>query len=101
MSYEIIKTVNGPLVKFEDKYISLIEHHLLIDACEENETLLAELQLHILEQIRDGADEVMDAFRSNLHPQPAKLYSYTNAASQYLAFVNGSWASYVVAKDSA
>lgn len=79
-----------------------MEHHILIDACEENEGLLAELQLHILEQIRDGADEVMEGFRFNLHPQPAKLYAYTNAASQYIAFVNGSWASYQNAKkDSA
>lgn len=96
--YEIVNTLNGPLVHYEGRYITLMEHHHLIDAVEENPSILEDLRLNILEQIRDGADEVMEALRSNLHPQPAKMYAYTNAASQYMGFVQGTWNSYVNAK---
>lgn len=96
--YSIIGTLNGPLVSFEDKYITLMEHHHLIDVAEANPGFIEDMRLHILEQIRNGADEVMEALRSNLHPQPAKMYAYTNAASQYMGFVQGTWNSYVNAK---
>mgnify|MGYP003354006360 CR=1 FL=1 len=98
MSYQIINTLNGPIVYYDGVYVTLLEHHTLIDIAEAHPQILQELQSSIAVGIRDGADEAIDAMYSNLQVYQAKLNSYLVASSQYLAFIQTSWYPYQTAK---
>ena len=99
MAYEVVNTINGPLVKHNERYITLMEHHFLIEVAEEHPEMLKELRQHIVMGIRDGADEAMEALQSDLQVHPNKLFAYANAANQYLVFSQGTWKSYKNAKE--
>jgi len=99
MAYEIIKTFNGPLIKYgETQYVTVQEPHLLIEIAETNFGFMPELKAHIIDNLRTSVDELCEAFEDGLSHMSPTLNAYMNAAFMFNNFMNGPWANYQRAK---
>lgn len=98
MSYELIKTINGPLIKWNDKYISPQESHLLIEIAEADEGFIPVFKSHVIETLQLSLNEVCEAFEASMPHVSQTLNSYLHASFLFSNFVNGVWATYQKAK---
>jgi len=98
MTYELIKTLNGPLIKYKDVYVTAQEPHLLIEIAELDEGFIPAFKTHIIENLRVSVDEVCEAFEDGMAPMSQSLNTYLNAAFMFNNFVKGTWPTYQKAK---
>jgi hypothetical protein len=98
MSYELIKTINGPLIKWNDKYISPQEPHLLIEVAEADESFIPAFKAHVIENLQLSLNEVCEAFEANIPHVSQPLNAYLHSSFLFSNFVNGVWANYKKAK---
>ena len=98
MAYELLKTLNGPLVKYGDVYATAQESHLLIEIAEADASFIPAFKAHIIENLRLSVDEVCEAFEDGLSHMSSPLNAYINASFMFNNFINGPWATYKQAK---
>jgi hypothetical protein len=98
MSYELIKTLNGPLIKYKNAYITAQEPHLLIEIAETDESFIPAFKAHIIENLRLSVNEMCEAFEDGISHMSQSFNTYTNAAFMFNNFINGTWANYKKAK---
>lgn len=98
MTYEIIKTANGPLIKYKDSYVTAQEPHLLIEIAESNEDFIPTFKAHIIENLRSSVDDMCEAFEDGMSHMSPSLNAYMNASFMFNNFINGPWATYQRAK---
>jgi hypothetical protein len=98
MSYEIIKTLNGPIIKWNDAYVTAQEPHLLIEIAEANAGFIPAFKAHIMEHLRSSVDDLCEAFEDGMSHMSPILNSYMNASFMFNNFINGPWANYKKAK---
>lgn len=100
MSYEIIHTLNGPVIKSDNQYFTMLDTHLMIDLAEKDESFLTDLRAGLTAMLNDGLDEYLEAFEAGIQHPPTKIYTYLNSCGQYFGFMYGAWAAYNNAKNS-
>jgi hypothetical protein len=98
MSYEIIKTLNGPIIKWNDAYITTQEPHLLIEIAESHSDFITAMRAHIIENLHATINDLCEAFEDGLSHMSPVLNAYTHAAFMFNNFINGPWANYQKAK---
>lgn len=98
MTYELIKTANGPLIKYGDAYGTVQEPHLLIEVAEADASFIPAFKAHIIENLRLSVGEMCEAFEDGMSHMSPSLNAYMNAAFMFNNFINGHWASYQRAK---
>lgn len=94
MSYEIIKTSNGPIIKHNDNLITLSDNIDLFDVAEENPEFLEELKKHIAQTLMSLVDEFVDGFTSGISGPTQPIFSYLTAVNQYNVFAFNQWPQY-------
>lgn len=98
MEYELIATLNGPLIKRGAQYITIQEPHLLIELAEADPNFIPAIRKHITENLRSSIEGLCEAFEGGIPHLSPSLNAYTNAAFMFNNFINGPWASYQRAK---
>lgn len=100
MTYEIINTLSGPIIKYDDQYLTMMDTHLMIDIAENDSFFVTDLRENIMKVLRDSLDEYLEAFNDGIQHPPTKMYAYLNACGQYFGFMYGAWAAYNNAKNT-
>jgi hypothetical protein len=98
MSYELIKTSNGPIIKYGDAYITAQEIHSLLEIAETDASFIPAFKTHIIENLRLSVNEMCEAFEDGMSHMSPALNSYMNASFMFNNFINGPWANYKRAK---
>jgi hypothetical protein len=98
MSYEIIKTLNGPIIKYKDAYVTAQEPHVLIEIAEADAGFIPAFKAHVMENLRSSVDDLCEAFQDGMSHMSPSLNAYMNSAFMFNNFINGPWASYQRAK---
>ena len=99
MSYELIKTLNGPLIKYGDVYVTAQEPHILIEIAESDASFIPAFKAHVIEHLRLSVDEVCEAFEDGMSHMSQTLNGYLNASFMFNNFIHGTWANYKKAKE--
>ena len=100
MPYELIHTLNGPIIKYgESLYATAQEHHLLIEIAEADANFIPAFKDHIIENLRLSVDEVCEAFEDGVSHTSQSINAYLNASFMFNNFINGTWATYKRAKE--
>jgi hypothetical protein len=95
MSYEIIETSFGPLVKHNETYGSLQDFQTLFDVMEEDPTFADAMKEHILASLENAMSEITEAFTLGIGTSPSKLYGYLNSISAHTSFMHQHWPNYL------
>jgi hypothetical protein len=95
MTYELIKTGAGPIIKDGDSYISLSDITSLLSIAETYETFLEDLKMHIAEVLTESVQEFSDGFIHEIAAPVNIIQSYLMATTQYLMFKNQHWLPYL------
>jgi hypothetical protein len=98
MSYELIATLNGPLIKRGDQYITIQEPHLLIELADANPTFIPAIKKHITENLRSSIEDLCEAFEDGMTHMSPSLNAYMNSAFTFNNFIHSHWATYQRAK---
>ena len=98
MEYELIATLNGPLIKRGDQYITVQEPHLLIELAEADSNFIPAMRKHITENLRSSIEDLCEAFEDGMSHMSPSLNAYTSSAFMFNNFINGHWAGYQRAK---
>ena len=98
MTYELIKTANGPIIKYGDKYITAQEPHLLIEIAESDAGFIPAFKAHVIENLRLSVNEMCEAFEDGMSHMSPSLNAYMNASFMFNNFINGPWLTYQRAK---
>jgi hypothetical protein len=98
MSYELIKTLNGPLIKYGDAYVTAQEPHILIEIAESDASFIPAFKAHIIENLRLFVNEMCEAFEDGMSHMSPSINAYINASFTFNNFINGPWATYKKAK---
>jgi hypothetical protein len=98
MEYELITTLNGPLIKRGAQYITVQEPHLLIELAEADPNFIPAVKKHITENLRSSIEDLCEAFEDGMSHMSPSLNAYMNSAFMFNNFINGPWANYQRAK---
>lgn len=98
MEYELIATLNGPLIKRGAQYITVQEPHLLIELAESDPNFIPAIKEHIIKNLRSSIEHLCEAFQDGMSHMSPSLNAYMNSAFMFNNFINGPWASYQRAK---
>jgi hypothetical protein len=99
MSFEIIGTANGPIIKSGEAILTLQEIADLIEIAEEHDVFIPELKVHIANGMISAAQEWSEALIENLSPQTSsvRLTAYQNAGAYFRSF-DGHYRNYLAQK---
>ena len=99
MSFEIIGTANGPLIKSGDEIFTLQEVPELIELAEAYDTFVPELKVHIANGMIAAAQGWSEALIDDMNSQPysVRLTAYQNAGMYYRVF-DGQYRNYLAQK---
>jgi len=102
MSFEIIGTANGPIIKSGEAIFTLQEISELINLAEEHDTFVPELKVHIANGMITAAQEWSEALIENMSPQTpsVRLTAYQNAGAYFRSF-DGQYRNYLAQKAAA
>ena len=102
MSFEIIGTANGPLIKSGDEIFTLQEVPELIELAETYDTFVPELKVHIANGMIAAAQGWSEALIDDMNSQPysVRLTAYQNAGMYYRVF-DGQYRNYLAQKAAA
>ena len=102
MSFEIIGTANGPLIKSGDEIFTLQEVPELIELAEAHDTFVPELKVHIANGMIAAAQGWSEALIDDMNSQPysVRLTAYQNAGMYYRVF-DGQYRNYLAQKAAA
>jgi len=98
MAYELIKTLTGPIIKYNNEYITPQEIHLLIELAESDESFIPAFKAHLIETLRTSANEICEALEDGISHTMSSFNPYLNASFIFNNFINGPWANYQKAK---
>lgn len=102
MSFEIIGTANGPLIKSGDEIFTLQETTELIELAEKYDTFVPELKVHIANGMISAAQGWSEAHIEDMNTQSfnVRLSAYQNAGMYYRVF-DGQYRNYLAQKAAA
>jgi len=102
MSFEIIGTANGPLIKSGDEIFTLQEVPELIELAEAHDTFVPELKVHIANGMIAAAQGWSEALIDDMNSQPysVRLTAYQNAGAYFRSF-DGQYRNYLAQKAAA
>jgi len=102
MSFEIIGTANGPIIKSGDEIFTLQEVPELIELAELHDTFVPELKVHIANGMIAAANGWTEALMDDMNPQTynVRLTAYQNAG-MYCRVFEGQYRSYLAQKAAA
>ena len=88
MSFQIIATSNGPVVKLGEELATLQEISALFDVADEHETFIPELKVHIANEAINSVNLWCEALMGNVNPVPPtqRVSAYLNAGNQMRSF---------------
>lgn len=88
MSFQIIATSNGPVVKLGEELATLQEISALFDVADEYETFIPELKVHIANEATNSMNIWCEALMGNVNPVPPtqRVSAYLNAGNQMRSF---------------
>lgn len=98
MTYELIKTANGPIIKYGNAYVTVQEPHLLIEIAEADASFIPVFKAHVIENLHLSVNEMCEAFEDGMSHMSPSLNAYMNASFMFNNFINGPWANYKKAK---
>jgi hypothetical protein len=98
MSYELIATLNGPLIKRGDQYITIQEPHLLIELADADPNFIPAIKKHITENLRSSIEDLCEAFEDGMTHMSPSLNAYMTSAFTFNNFIHSHWATYQRAK---
>jgi len=101
MNYEILTTTAGPVILYKNQILVLQDEQPLIELLEEDKGFFAEMQAHILGELRAAMDEFVEAADANINSAPTKIYQYVSAYQMYWLLKNNSWPRYLQAIEEA
>ena len=94
MEYEIIATNFGPIIKYDDKYLTMQDTRDLLMVQEENNGFIDAMKIHITETYNAAHTEVQEAFNMNYQFVSNRLYPYLQSMHQYQSFAFQAWPQY-------
>lgn len=86
MSYTIIATTNGPVIKSGTKHYTLLDVPACIDIAEADEQFIDEMGTHIANELSSATNEWIEAFVGGLQPSQNKVVYYMNAGAYFKQF---------------
>lgn len=91
---KIHATSNGPIIINNEQVLVLSEDDGLIQLCEQDGSVMRDIEGHILFELESAFNEYIGAVSSNIPAPAQKLYSYISAIRQFLLFKNVKWPQY-------
>lgn len=94
MEYELVATSNGPIIKYDGKHLTLSDSNDLLMVQEDNEGFIADMKVHIRQEIQNAHDEIQEAFQYGYPFSSTKIYQYVQAINLYQSFAFTTWSNY-------
>lgn len=101
MSFEIHPTDNGPVIVYNNIFVTINNDDTMIELCYEDGTRFDLIQDHIKDELQNTFDLYIEGFMSGINPPSAKLYAYISAFQQFWIFKNIKFAQFISAMEEA
>jgi len=97
MFFEIRTTDVGPIIVYENDFLTLSSNDSLLQFFHEDIGRLDALEDHIKQNLQDAFSEYIEAFAVGINAPVAKMYAYVGASQQFLILKNIRFPQYIEA----
>lgn len=97
MFFEIRTTDLGPIIVYENDFLTLSSNDSLLQFFHEDVSRLETLEDHIKQNLQDAFSEYIEAFSVGINAPVAKMYAYIGASQQFLILKNIRFPQYIEA----
>jgi len=97
MSFEIRATELGPIIIYQNEFLSLAGDDGLLEFFHEDPSRFDVVRDHIKEELQNAFAEYVEAFEVGINAPVGKMYAYIGASQQFLMFKNMRFPQYIEA----